>query len=140
MKQFIKTQVQGCQVCQQAKPERIPYPGLLSPLPVPKRAWDTVSMDFISGLPPSAYYDSIFVVIDKFSKYGHFMPLKHPYTAQKVAEIFLDNVYKLHGMPSVIISDRDPLFTSKFWQHLIQSTGTTLNMSTANHPETDGQT
>uniref|UniRef100_A0A453DFY0 Integrase catalytic domain-containing protein n=1 Tax=Aegilops tauschii subsp. strangulata TaxID=200361 RepID=A0A453DFY0_AEGTS len=140
MKNFIKTQVQSCLTCQQAKPERVQYPGLLSPLPVPPKAWDTVSMDFISGLPSSYQYNCILVVIDKFSKYGHFMGLTHPFNAQKVAEIFLDNVYKLHGMPRLIICDRDPIFTSAFWKFLISNTGAELNMSTACHPETDGQT
>ena len=81
MKTFIKTQVQSCLVCQQAKPERVQYPGLLSPLSVPSKAWDTVSMDFISGLPTSFQYNCILVVIDKFSKYGHFVPLSHPFNA-----------------------------------------------------------
>ena len=140
MKKFILAQVQSCLLCQKAKPERVPYPGLLSPLPVPHQAWHTISMDFISGLPQSSQFNCILVVIDKFSKYGHFIPLRHPFNAQKVAEVFLDNVYKLHGMPKYIISDRDPIFTSQFWKMLIARTGTQLNMSTANHPETDGQT
>lgn len=97
-------------------------------------------MDFISGLPQSELFDCIMVVIDKFTKYGHFIPVKHPYNAIKIVEIFLDNVYKLHGMPSLIVSDRDPVFTSDFWQHLIKRTGAELNMSSAYHPETDGQT
>lgn len=107
MKSYIKLRVQSCLICQKAKPERINYPGLLSPLPVPKKAWDTVTMDFISGLPNSELYDRIMVVIDKFTRYGHFIPVKHPYTALKIAEIFLDNVCKLHGMPRLIVSDRD---------------------------------
>lgn len=90
------------------------HPGLLSPLLVPKKAWDTVTMDFIPGLPSSYQFDCILVVIDKFTKYGHFIALKHPYTTQSVAEPFLENVYKLHGMPAVIVSDRDPVFTSIF--------------------------
>ena len=69
-------------------------------------------MDFISGLPHSDQFDCIMVVIDKFTKYGHFIPVKHPYNAQKIAELFLDNIYKLHGMPRLIFSDRDPVFTS----------------------------
>ena len=97
-------------------------------------------MDFITGLPPSYQFDCILVVIDKFTKYGHFMALKHPFSAQKVAEVFLDNIYKLHGMPEYIVSDRDPVFTNKFWQIFDHRTGTQLNMSTAYHPATDGQT
>lgn len=134
MKNFIKGRVQSCLVCQQAKPERTPYPGLLSPLPVPKQAWDVISMDFISGLPLSDGFDCIMVIVDNFTKYGHFIPVKHPYNAQKIADLFLDNVYKLHSKPRVIISDRDPVFTSNFWHSLISRVGTELNMSTANHP------
>ena len=78
--------------------------------------------------------------MDKLSKYAHFIPLKHPYTASKVAELFVDNVYKLHGMPLTLVSDRDPVFTSAFWRALFKAIGTQLMMSTAHHPETDGQT
>lgn len=140
MKAFIKDHVQACQVCQQAKPERVQYPGLLSPLPVPTLAWDMVCMDFINGLPVSGPYNCILVVIDKYTKYGHFIPLHHPFTAQKVAEAFVDNVYKLHGMPKHLISDRDAIFTSAFWRNLVKLTGSELRMSSAYHPETDSQT
>ena len=112
MKQHIQEYVKRCILCQQAKSEYIKKPGLLSPLPVPKEAWNMVSMDFISGLPKSKSYDTILVVIDKFSKYGHFIPLAHPFTALTVAQVYLDNVYKLHGLPQVLVTDRDPLFTS----------------------------
>lgn len=69
-------------------------------------------MDFVEGLPRSQHADCILVIVDKFSKYGHFLPLSHPYTARSVAHSFLSNVYKLYGLPSVIILDRDPVFTS----------------------------
>ena len=88
MRKFILAQVQSCLLCQKGKPERVPYPGLLSPLPVPHQAWVTISMDFINGLPQSSQFNCIPVVIDKFSKYGHFIPLRHPFNAQKVAEVF----------------------------------------------------
>src|SRR4051812_34485583 len=135
MSTFIKNQVQSCVVCQQAKPERINYPGLLSPLPVPTQAWDTITMDFISGLPSSYHYECILVIIDKFSKYGHFIALKHPFSAQTVADTFIDHVFKLHGMPRVVVSYRDPLFTSQFWKLLWHKTGAQMNMSTSYHPE-----
>lgn len=105
MKKFVQQYVQSCLICQKAKPERVSYPGLLSPLPVPTKAWETVTMDFISGLPSSDQFDCIMVVIDKFTKYGHFIAVKHPYNAQKIADIFLDNVYKLHSMPKYIVSN-----------------------------------
>ena len=108
-------------------------------LPIPQFAWHTISMDFIEGLPKSKTYDTILVVIDKLTKYAHFICLSHPYTAITVAQAFLANIYKLHGMPTVIISDRDRVFTSSFWQELFKLTDTTLNMSSAYHPQTDDQ-
>lgn len=114
MKPMVKNLLQQCEVCQLAKPERVPYPGLLQPLPVPTTPWEMMTMDFIEGLPVSQRFSCILVVIDKLSKYGHFIPLKHPYTASKVAEVFLDRVYRLHGLPLSLVSDRDPVFTSTF--------------------------
>lgn len=140
MKKQVKKQLQQCQVCIQAKPERVKYPGLLQPLPVPAGAWQTISMDFIEGLPKSERYNCIFVVVDKFSKYAHFVPLTHPFTAESVATAFMKNIYKLHGMPKVIVSDRDKIFTSQFWEYLFTKSGTELHMSSSYHPQTDGQT
>jgi hypothetical protein len=97
-------------------------------------------LDFIEGLPKSNHYDTILVVIDKLTKYAHFLCLSHPCTAITVAKAFLAHIYKLHGMPSVIISDRDWVFTITLWQELFKLTDTTLNMSSAYHPQTDGQT
>lgn len=140
MKKFIKQKVRCCQVCQQAKPERVKYPGLLEPLRVPGRPWQHIAMDFIEGLPQSGQYNCLLVVVDRFSKYGHFIPLAHPYTAAKVASLFVDFVFKLHSLPESIVSDRDPVFTSHFWRDLFKVVGTQLNMSTAYHPASDGQT
>ena len=97
-------------------------------------------MDFIDGLPTSRQFNCLVVIVDKFTKYAHFIPLKHPHTASKVADLFVDNIYRLHGMPLSLVSDRDPVFTSIFWQSVFRATGTQLKLSTANHPETDGQT
>jgi hypothetical protein len=140
MKTTIKEWVQACPICQQAKPDRSKYPGLLHPLPIPDQAWQMISMDFIEGLPKSKNHNCILVVVDRFSKYAHFISLSHPFTALTVAHAFMDNIYKLHGMPSSIVTDRDRIFTSNLWQELFRLTGTTLSMSSAYHPQTDGQT
>lgn len=140
MRKDIENFVQQCSVCQQAKTEHCKLPGLLKPLPIPPEAWHIVSLDFIEGLPSSYHFDTILVVIDKLTKYGHFIPLKHPYSANSIARLFLDNVYRLHGLPKVIISDRDKVFTSTFWQQLFKLADTTLNLSSSYHPQTNGQT
>lgn len=97
-------------------------------------------MDFIEGLPPSDHFNALLVVIDKFTKYGHFIPVKHPFTALQIAQVFMNNVYKLHGLPKTIISDRDRVFTSVVWQQLFKLTDTKLMMSSLYHLQTDGQT
>lgn len=97
-------------------------------------------MDFIEGLPVSGSANAILVVVDKFSKFAHFITLKHPFTAQSVAQLFLDNVYHLHGLPKSIILDRDKIFTILFWQSLFKAVGTSLCLSSSYHPQTDGQT
>ncbi|KAF5817054.1 putative nucleotidyltransferase, Ribonuclease H [Helianthus annuus] len=97
-------------------------------------------MDFIGGLPKSEGKDTILVVVDRFSKYAHFIPLKHPFTATTVAQVMLDFVFKLHGCPQVIVSDRDPLFLSNFWKEFLRLQGIDQALSTAYHPQSDGQT
>jgi hypothetical protein len=134
LKTSVTEYVQACQICQQAKSEHVKLPGLLQPLPVPSQAWQSVSMDFIEGLPKSNSYDVLLVVIDKFSKYAHLIPMSHPYSALQVAQVYLNNVYKLHGLPQSIISDRDRVFTAKIWQELFRLSDTQLQMSSAYHP------
>lgn len=132
--------VPECDVCQRFKGENVHVPGSLQPLPIPKRLWSNISMDFIEGLPKSHRKTTIFVVVGRLTKYAHFLALRHPYTAKDVAQLFLDNVYKLLGLPSTIVSNRDAIFTSKFWQELFQLQGSYLHLSTAYHPRTNGQT
>lgn len=96
-------------------------------------------MDFVEGLPVSGRANAIMVVVDRYSKFAHFIALHHPFSAASISRLFLDTVYRLHGMPLSIVSDRDRIFTSKFWQSLFAMAGTSLRMSSAYHPQTDGQ-
>lgn len=96
------------------KAETISPMGLLQPLSIPSRPWSDISLDFIEGLPKSKGFDVILVVVDHLTKYVHFPPLTHPYTASKVVNVFMQQVFKLHGMPESIMSDRDATFTSTF--------------------------
>ncbi|KAJ0624009.1 putative nucleotidyltransferase, Ribonuclease H [Helianthus annuus] len=132
--------VKECSVCQKSKYETQGSPGLLQPLPVPQSIFSDISMDFISGLPKVQSKDTILVVVDRMTKYGHFLALKHPFTAVEVAKTFMDNIFKLHGCPSTIVSDRDPVFLSAFWQEFMRLQGVQLALSTAYHPQSDGQT
>lgn len=131
MKDFIKQYVQSCGVCQQAKVEHLKTPGLLQLLTIPSEAWSVVSMDFIEGWPSPHNKTVIMVMIDKFSKYAHFIPMSHPFTALQVAQLYLNQVYKLHGLPKAIISDRDKVFTSTIWQELFFLSNTKLLMSSS---------
>ena len=116
----------GCDICQRFKYDNTASPGLLQPLPIPSTAWTQVTMDFIEGLPHSGGVDVILVVVDRLTKYAHFMGLKHPYTAVTVAKVYIDQVFKLHGLPASIVSDRDPVFTSIFWQEMFKIQGVNL--------------
>ena len=96
-------------------------------------------MDFIEGLLMSKGKDTIFVVVDRLTKYAHFMGIKKIDSAKQIAEVFCKNIYKLHGFPKIIVSDRDAKFTSNFWKEFCKQIGITLNMSSTYHPQTDGQ-
>ena len=113
-------------------------PGLLQPLPVQDFAWTHISMDFVEGLPKSEHKDMILVVVDRFTKYAHFVAMRHPITVKTVAQAFTDNIFRLHGLPTVIVTDRDRIFTSHLWQHLFNKMGVKLHMSTSYHPQSYG--
>ncbi|GJP48626.1 hypothetical protein CLOM_g7917, partial [Closterium sp. NIES-68] len=131
----------SCDTCQLMKSSKQKKAGLLQPLPVPEQPWQVVSLDFITGLPPTTSgHDTILVVIDKFSKMGHFIPTHTTARTEETAQLFVRYIISQHGIPTTLISDRDPKFTSKFWKELMSLLGTKLAMSSAYHPQTDGQT
>lgn len=140
MSKEIQQFIRECQVCQQYKYDTAAYPGLIQPLPIPETIWTDISLDFIDGLPLSFGKSVILVVVDRLTKAAHFIALAHPYTSSSVAQSFLDNIFKLHGMPRFIVSDRDAVFLSEFWRELFSLQGVALNMSSAYHPQSDGQT
>jgi hypothetical protein len=125
-------------VCQRKKGEKGKSLGTLQPLSIPPTIWKDISMDFITSLHISGNKSVIMVVVDHLSKYSHFYALQHPFTASTVAQIFMDQVFKLHGMPHSIVSDHDPTFTSNFWQELFKIHGTQLHLNKAYHPQNDG--
>jgi len=137
MKKLVHQLVQHCDICKQAKTERVPYPGLLQVLSAPHGPWQDITMDFIEGL--SEGKDTIMVIVGRFIKYGHFITLAHPFTTQEVVKFFLDHIYKFHGLPTMILTYRDKIFTSLFWRELFKHLGVKLLLSTTYHPQTNGQ-
>ncbi|MCH93770.1 Ty3/gypsy retrotransposon protein, partial [Trifolium medium] len=140
MRKEVQAFINGCGVCQQTKYSTAKPSGLLQPLPIPDNVWEDISMDFVTGLPLSNGYTVMLVVVDRFSKAIHLGALPSNFTAYKVAELFVHMVLKHHGIPRSIVSDRDPVFISRFWADLFKFSGTLLRMSSSYHPQTDGQT
>ena len=139
MKNDMVVYISRCMKCQQVKVEHQHPTGLLQPLSVPEWKWEMISMDFITGLLMTwRQHDSIMVVVDKLTKAAHFIPVKSTHKIDDIAKIFMKEIFKLHGFPKAIVSDRDVKFTSKFWKGLFTNLGTKLNFSTAYHLQTDG--
>jgi len=113
---------------------------LLQPQPILTNVWSDISMDFMGCLPNVKQLDTIFVMVDRMTKYVHFYAFAHPFTAKDVAIIFLKEVVCLHGFPSSVVSDGDMIFMSTFWSEVFKQVDTFLNMSSAYHPQTDEQT
>ena len=139
MTQEVRQFVLDCPVCQIEKGSHLKPAGKLMPLEIPMRKWDHVAIDFVVGLPMQDKCDTICTVVDKATKMCHFIPCSEKISAKQVAQLYWQYVGKLHGIPSVLISDRDVRFTSKFWKELWRLLGTNLRMGSGFHPESSGQ-
>ncbi|CAA7016376.1 unnamed protein product [Microthlaspi erraticum] len=142
MKRAVARYVSQCQVCQQIKAEHQVPGGLLQNLPIPEWKWDSIAMDFITGLPIARgrLNNTIWVIVDRLTKVTHLLPVRDTDKVEILTDLYIKKIVRLHGVPTDIVSDRDPRFTARFWQALQGALGTELHMSTAFHPETDGQT
>lgn len=140
MRKDIIKFVNKCDVCQRTKtPRHLPH-GYLQPLPTPQTPWSSLSMDFIVKLPLSQGFDSILVVVDRLTKMAHFIACQEATDAEGLAELFLRHIFRIHGLPKDIVSDRGPSFQSKFWRKVLELLQIQSKLSSAFHPETDGQT
>jgi len=141
MRAFVNTYIMGCETCTRNKtPRHRPY-GLLQPLPIPDAPWQSISMDSIIKLPLSNGFDSILVIVDRFTKMAHFIPYQElGFDSPNLATLYQQHIFRLHGLPKDIVSDRGPVFNSKFWRAFTSGLGIKCNFSTAFHPQTDGQT
>jgi hypothetical protein len=132
--------VAKCSICQQVKVEHRKPAGLLQQLPIPEWKWEMITMDFVSGLPRRKRgNNAIWVIVDRLTKFALFLPVKMTDSVDKLAKIYVNEVVRLHGVPTLIVSDRDPRFTSRLWPSIQRAFGTNLSISTAFHLQTDGQ-
>ena len=136
----VKWYVEGCDACQQNKNQTQPLAGKLMPNLIPEKAWSHISANFITKLPLVQGYNAILVIVDKFTKMGHFIPTTEKTSAEGLARLFRDNIWKLHGLPDSIISDRGPQFMAGIMKELNCMLGIETKLSTAFHLQTDGQT
>nr|GFC00158.1 putative reverse transcriptase domain-containing protein [Tanacetum cinerariifolium] len=140
MKADIATYVRKCLTCTKVKAEHQRPSGLLVQPEIPVCKWDNITMDFVTKLPKSLQgYDTIWVIVDRLTKLAIFAPMRETDPLEKLAKLYLKEVVTRHGIPVLIICDRDPRFVSRFWRTLQKALGTSLDMSTAYHPETDRQ-
>ena len=135
MKKDMAEYILRCMKCQQVKVEHQHPVGLLQPLPVPKWKWEVISMDFITEFPMTwRQHDYIMVVVDKLTKETHFIRVNSTYKIDDISNIFMKVIFKLHGFPKEIVSDKDVKFTSHFWKGLFVDLGTKINFNTTCHP------
>ena len=135
----VNDYVQSCDICSRAKPIRMKPAGLLQPLPTAPRPWFSISMDFITDLPPVDGYDSILVIVDRFSKMAHFIPCTKTITSTGLSTLFINNIVRIHGLPNDIVSNQGPQFNSQFWNATLKNLNIQCNLSSAFHPQSDGQ-
>ncbi|GJZ68971.1 putative reverse transcriptase domain-containing protein [Tanacetum coccineum] len=140
MKKDIVVYVSKCLTCLKVKAEHQRPSGLLQQPEILERKWERIAMDFVTKLPmTSSGHDTIWVIVDRLTKSAHFLPMREDYKIDRLARLYLNEIGARHGVPISIISDRDSRFTSRFWQSMQEALGTRLDMSTAYHPQTDGQ-
>ena len=140
MKKEIASFVSRCLTCQQVKAEHQKPAGKIQLLPIPVWKWEKITMDFVTGLPRTQrQHDAIWVIVDRLTKSAHFLSVNVEDSLEKLAQLYVDEIVRLHGVPVSIVSDRDPRFTSRFWPSLQIALGTRLYFSTTFHPQTDGQ-
>jgi len=137
LKEDALQHVRECNVCQRNKGEMSHPTGLLQPLPIPEGKWEGI-LNFITGLPMVQGKDFLFVIVDRLMKYTHFFAISAHYIVVQVAKMFLREVFRLHGLPKTIVSDRDSHFMGGFWQEIFRLVGMELTPSTSYHPQTDG--
>ena len=135
----VREFVSACTVCARSKASHQSPAGLLRPLPVPSRPWSHIAVDFVTGLPVSEGNTAILTVVDRFSKAVHLVALPKLPSSAETAELLVQHVYRLHGLPSDIVSDRGPQFTSQVWRALCKEIGATVSLSSGYHPQTNGQ-
>ncbi|GAB5489762.1 MAG: hypothetical protein Pars2KO_33320 [Parasphingorhabdus sp.] len=139
MRKEVRDYIRTCPTCQVMKNDTQKIKGLLQPLEIPTRKWQQITTDLVTDLPESQGYTAVAVFVDRLTKYVRFAPCNKEITAEQYAQLFMEYVFRHFGLPEVIVSDRDPRFTSHFWKELFRLLHTKLRMSTAYHPQSDGQ-